>query len=284
MTDPKTKEFKVNIENTEYPINVTITYINEQSSDSKSHFFINNKKYHIIFQAHAVTYNNNEPSQKETFETFVGKDYKNLYFISDEKDGFVTIIYSDELTKKANFPEIKNDNKYYNDPLHDNGYFGTDHNIYLLALCKFINNNESIKLDLQNNNIIVQNENNNIINNNSNNNNIVQNENNAKLTWDFWRSLFTSATALSFTTLMITAITAVILSQTGHLGHVAAYATLASVGGASLLSTTFFGGAELTLKVKDIIQGDKKDFIKNALSFCHKVENEKQSENYNQIQ
>jgi hypothetical protein len=266
MKDPKTKEFKVNIENTEYPINVTITYINEQSSDSKSHFFINNKKYHIIFQAHAVTYNNNEPSQKETFETFVGKDYKNIYFISDEKDGFVTIIYSDELTKKANFPEIKNDNKYYNDPLHDNGYFGTDHNIYLLALCKFINNNESIKLDLQNNNII------------------VQNENNAKLTWDFWRILFTSATALSFTTLMITAITAVILSQTGHLGHVAAYATLASVGGTSLLSTTFFGGAEITLKVKDIIQGDKKDFIKNALSFCHKVENEKQSENYNQIQ
>jgi small GTP-binding protein len=104
-----------------------------------------------------------------------------------------------------------------------------------------------------------------------------QNLTKSKLTWDFWRSLFTSATALSFTTLMITAITAVILSQTGHLGHVAAYATLASVGGLSLIGAAFSGGAETALKIQDITQGDKKDFIKNALSFCHRVENEKES-------
>jgi Ras-related protein Rab-1A len=104
-----------------------------------------------------------------------------------------------------------------------------------------------------------------------------QNLTKSKLTWDFWRSLFTSATALSFTTLMITAITAVILSQTGHLGHVAAYATLASVGSLSLIGAAFSGGAETALKIQDITQGDKKDFIKNALSFCHRVENEKES-------
>jgi hypothetical protein len=69
--------------------------------------------------------------------------------------------------------------------------------------------------------------------------------------WNAARIFFTSATLVSVISFIGSIAAAIILSATGHINQVAAYASVITLGGLGLAGTIGFGGTEVGLKLHD---------------------------------